>query len=358
MIEGLRFQDPIWLLLIVVVFALDVLAHRRRRRYAVLYSSLEGLHGLPVTLAQRVKKLLPPLRLAGLSLLVAALARPQQGREEYRIRTEGIAMQLVVDRSGSMEALDFTDELGVRQDRLTVVKEVIRDFVAGDSDLPGRPDDLLGLVVFGGYAEGRCPLTLDHGALLSVLETVEIPQEILDARGRVLNKELLREERATAIGDALALAVERLRDSPAKSTVAILLSDGESNAGVITPMEAANAAKAFGVKVYTIGVGSTGRAPVRVKDVFGRDHLDFQLVRLDEATLKAIAEETGGRYFNAKDTSALRDVYATIDTLEKTETEGLLYTEYRELFASALVAGILLVLLELLLAATRFRTLP
>ena len=356
-LEGFRFQDPVWCLLLVPLFFAVLLAVRRSRRCAVLYSSVQVLKTLPVTPALLVKRALPWVRFLGLALVVLALARPQQGREEFRVRTEGIAIEMAIDRSGSMQALDFEMD-GKRVNRLAVVKKVFREFVTGGEDLPGRPDDLIGLVVFGGYADSKCPLTLDHGALLQVLDSVEIPRPVTDARGEVINKELYQEEMQTAIGDALALSVERLKGAKAKSRIVILLSDGENTAGVISPGEAAEAAAAEGVKVYTIGVGSTGEAPMPGTDLFGRPVLRPVPVRLDEKTLKMIADTTGGRYFNARDTDALKRVYAEIDRLEKTKTEGRLYTEYRELFTWALYPGLVLILLELLLGATRFRSLP
>jgi Ca-activated chloride channel family protein len=253
--------------------------------------------------------------------------------------------------------LDF--ELnGERVNRLAAVKHVFREFVTGGQNLSGRPDDLIGLVAFGGYAEAKAPLTLDHGALLQVLDTVEIPQPIEDARGRVINEQLLEEEMATAIGDSVLVAVDRLKGVQAKSKAIILLSDGEQTAGVAQPQQAAEAAKAFGIKIYTIGVGTTERVPFPAVDEFGRQVLVPQMVRMDEATLKMMADTTGGKYFNAKDTQTLADVYAAIDRLEKTATEGRLYTEYRELYAWLLLPGLGLVLLEVVLSATRFRALP
>jgi Ca-activated chloride channel family protein len=163
---------------------------------------------------------------------------------------------------------------------------------------------------------------------------------------------------ATAIGDALATAVDRLKDAKAKSKVIILLSDGENTAGAVTPEEGAEAAKAFGIKIYAIGVGSTGPAPFEVEDSFGRKAYRTQLVRLDEQTLRMLADTTGGRYFNARDTQALEQVYAEIDQLEKTESEGRLYTEYVELYLWFLVPGLCLLILEVILSATRFRSLP
>ena len=355
--SSFRFQDPIWLALLLPVIGTGLIALRRERRTAVLYSNCELLRGLPVTLAQRCKQCLPWLRIAGTLLIVCALARPQAGREEFRIRTEGIAVEMCIDRSGSMQALDFPLG-GKRVNRLEAVKHVFRQFVVGDGEFAGRPDDLLGLVVFGGFAEAKCPPTLDHGALLEVLETVKIPAPVTDKRGRVLNEQLWQEEQATAIGDAIAVAVDRLKDVPAKSRIIVLLSDGENTAGVVGPAEAAAAAAAFGIRIYAIGVGSTGMAPFPAIDAFGREVLRAQAVRLDEETLKMLAEKTSGKYFNAENTAALTEVYAAIDRLEKTETEGRLYTEYREFFQSLLLPGIACVLLQVALGATRFRGLP
>lgn len=352
-----RFQDPIWLAAAIPILLLTWWTLRRRRRYAILFSSIEGLKDIPPTSAQRAKGLLPVARVLGLLCLAAALARPQEGLEEFRVRTEGIAIEMAIDRSGSMQAMDFEEE-GKRINRLEIVKRVFRDFVVGKGGLPGRPDDLIGLVVFGGFAESRCPLTLDHGALLQILDGVEIPQPLRDAQGRVVNVSLLEEEMATAIGDAIALSVERLKETKAKSKVLILLSDGESNAGVVDPLEAAEAAKAFGVKIYAIGVGSTGMAPFPGEDAFGRPRLVAQRVTLDEETMKKITEITGGWYFNARNTRALEEVYETIGQLEKTVTEGRLYTEYKERFHIPLLSGLGLLLLELILSVTRFLSLP
>jgi Ca-activated chloride channel family protein len=290
-------------------------------------------------------------------MLVVALARPQLGRDEFRIRTEGIAIAMCLDRSGSMRALDFPVE-GRNVNRLEAVKKVFRDFVSGSGSFSGRQDDLIGLVAFGGFAESKCPPTLDHGTLLEILETVKLPEPILDQRGKVINERLLQEEQATAIGDALTVAVDRLKDLKTKSKVIVLLSDGESNAGVVQPLDAAEVATTFGIKIYAIGVGSTGMAPFPAVDPFGREVLQSQMVRLDEDALRAIAEKSNGKYFNAQDTNALRDVYAQIDQLEKTETEGRVYTEYREIYQWLMIPGLVAVLMELVLMATRFRSIP
>jgi Ca-activated chloride channel family protein len=356
-VNGLRFQDPLWLLLLIPVVGLGLLAVRRQRRIAVLYSNVELLRGLPVTLAQRVRRVLPWIRIFGMALIVVALARPQRGRAEFRIRAEGISIEMCIDRSGSMQALDFPVD-GRRVNRLEAVKHVFREFVTGARGFRGRPDDMIGLVVFGGFADAKCPLTLDHGTLIQVLETVKIPEPITDGQGRVINERLLQEEQATAIGDAVAVAVDRLKDAKSKSKIIVLLSDGENTAGVITPTEAAETAAEFGIRIYSIGVGSTGTAPFPTVDLFGREVLQARPVRLDEAALTELAQKTNGRYFNAQNTEALQQVYSEIDRLEKTETEGRLYTEYREIFQMLMLLGLICLCLEIVLTSTRFRSLP
>jgi Ca-activated chloride channel homolog len=355
--SSFRFHDWPWLLAVIPVLVIGYLSWRREQRSAVLYSSVALMRNLPVTLAFRIKRLLPVVRIVGVILIVVALARPQLGLEEFRIHAEGIAIEMCIDRSGSMRALDFPIE-GKRVDRLEAVKYVFRRFVDGDDSVGGRSDDLIGLVVFGGFADAKCPPTLDHGALLEVLDTVQIPEPIRDKQGRVINEALLREEQATAIGDAVAVAIDRLKDLESKSRVIVLLSDGENTAGVVSPEDAADAAAAFGIKIYSIGIGSTGMAPYPAADLFGRQVLQARPVRLDEVTLKMLAQKTGGQYFNAKDTNSLASIYEEIDSLEKTETEGRLYTEYREVFQTLMLPGFACIVLELLLSATRFRSQP
>jgi Ca-activated chloride channel family protein len=355
--NAFRFQDPVWMLLLIPAIGFGLLSIRRERNATVLYSNVELLKGLPVTLAQRWKRFLPWLKIGGLVLIVLALARPQSGREEFRIRTEGIAIEMCIDRSGSMRALDFPVD-GERVNRLDAVKRVFHQFVVGEGDFNGRPDDLIGLVVFGGFADAKCPPTLDHGALLDILDTVEIPEPVVDKQGRIINEQLWQEEQATAIGDAIAVGVDRLKDIESKSRVIVLLSDGENTAGVVQPEEAADAAAEFGIRIYSIGVGTTGMAPYPTTDAFGRNVLRAQPVRLDEEALKMLSQKTGGRYFNAQNTEALAEVYTEIDRLEKTETEGRLYTEYREIFQWLMLPGLGCVLLQIVLTATRFRGLP
>jgi len=357
--EGFRFYSPLWFIMLPLMGLLFWYVWHPRRRPTAVFSSVALLKGLPVTFAQRVRRLLPLACAVGLILLVAALARPQAGRSESRISTEGVAIQMVLDVSGSMRAMDFQLE-GKQESRLNAVKHVFTQFVLGNEevDLEGRPDDLVGLVAFGGFADSKCPMTLDHGALQDIVSHLEVAKPIRDRRGRIINREMLREEQSTAIGDGLALALDRLRNVEAKSKVAILLSDGDNNAGVVEPVEAAKMAAEMGVKVYTIGVGQTGRAPVPMEDEFGETVLVPQYFRLDEETLKAIAKETGGAYFNAKDTEGLTQVYAAIDEMEKSKVEEMRYTEYRELYLWPGVPGVALLLLTSILGLTRFRTIP
>ena len=292
-----------------------------------------------------------------LLLLIVALARPQKGKEDYRIRAEGIALAMCVDRSGSMAATDFRLN-GRSVSRLEAVKKTFREFVAGNDTLPGRRDDLIGLLAFGGYVDAFCPLTLDHDTLLEMLEQVNLMEPVVDSRGRPVDERLYQEENMTAIGDALAHAVERLKDVNAKSKVIILLSDGDQTFGCLTPLEGAEIAKAYGIKVYCIGIGTTGYAVAVGTGVRGNKIPVQQYMVLDEETLKEIAAMTGGRYFNAQNTQALQQVYEEIDQLEKTPHEGRVYTQYAELYRSFLVPATIMLLLHTVLVNTRFRRIP
>jgi Ca-activated chloride channel family protein len=272
------------------------------------------------------------LFLLGLGALVIALARPQAFLQRTLKNTEAIAIQMVVDCSGSMEALDFStrDEM---KSRLTVVKETFTHFI------DRRNGDLIGLITFAGYASTRAPLTLDHPALLHVLNGVEVPQGVFDGSGRILNEE----EMLTAIGDGLATACARLEKTPqVKSRIVVLLTDGESNTGLIKPAQAIQIAKTLGIKVYTIGVGTTGQAPFKVRDAFGRTAIQYGQVRIDEDLLRRIAQDTGGSYFNVQDPKGLDRALTEIDKLEKTTIDSTVFNHYRELMAPLLAAGLIL----------------
>lgn len=347
----------------------------RRQRGAVAHADLADAHSAGASLAARLRFLPTLLRSLAVALVILSIARPVKANEQTQVRVEGIAIQMVVDRSGSMRALDFSLR-GKQADRLSAIKAVARDFIVGGGsagsagDLGGRPNDLIGLTTFCSFADGICPLTLDHDYLVESLEQVTFA-----GRG----------EDGTAIGDGLALAVERLKDvrvrakelndanAPQEGTIVksraiILLTDGENTAGDIEPRDAAKLAQSYGIRVYTIGVGTNGVAPIPSQDFFGRQVMDYQQVAIDEPLLKEIATGTGGRYFRATDTASLSAIYAEIDRLERTETESRRYLEYADFAVESVSLGrlrlppilgvaLLLVALDLALAATRFRRL-
>ena len=264
--NAFRFYSWFWLALAPLVLAGLWWRFRPRSRPAAVFSSVTDLKDLPVTTAQRLRRALPFLYGLGLCLVIAGLARPQAGKAESRISGQGIAIELVIDVSGSMEAIDF-QLAGKDVSRLEAVKHVIEEFVLGSrrSGLSGRTDDLIGLVAFGGFADSKCPLTLDHGALVDIVRGLEIPRPIRDSQGRVINAQALQEELATAIGDGVAVGVDRLRGARAKSKVLILLTDGDSNAGVVDPREAARIAMESGIKFIQSASAGTARFRFRKK---------------------------------------------------------------------------------------------
>ena len=308
--------------------------YRRRVRAGLLFSPAFRLAGGRGTWRTRVAQVLPALYLAGLLASIAALARPQTVLSKIRRSVDVIAIMMTVDISGSMEALDLSTETTSRT-RLDAVKDTFAEFVEQ------RPDDLIGLVTFAGYASTRAPLTTDHEALLHVLGGVEIPRPHQNKNGEIINQE----ELLTAIGDGLATAIARIEDVEVKSKIVVLLSDGESNTGIIRPEQAIEAAKELDVKVYAIGVGSRGRAPFSRKNIFGQQSIQYAYVSLDEELLRRIADETGGRYFNVRDPRGLVKAMAEINDLEKTEVEREEYFQYRELFPWLLAPSLALVLL-------------
>ena len=241
-----------------------------------------------------------------------ALARPQFGTDQVDVEAKGIDIVLAVDVSGSMQALDFSEN-GRPASRLEAAKDVVRKFVEG------RPDDRIGLVAFAKRPYLMCPLTLDHDWLLKRLDALE------DGMG----------EDGTAIGAALASAGNQLKDLDVKSRVVVLLTDGMNNAGKISPAAAAEAASALGIKAYTVGAGTRGEAPMPVKDAFGNVEIRMAKTDIDEKVLGEIATATGGRYFRATDTESLEKTYAEIDSLEKTTRVLKKFSNYRELFAYA-----------------------
>jgi Ca-activated chloride channel family protein len=334
---GFELRDPLFLL--VALLALPVYWLASRLPAVVTYSSLILVDAAPRSLRSRLAGL--PAVLLGLAVvaLAIALAGPRTGEATSQIHREGIAIVMVVDRSGSMQARDFVQS-DSSVSRLDVVKQVFRDFV----EKPGRIDDLIGLVTFARYADGACPLTGDHGNLLAILEQ----QQIVTERG----------EDGTAVGEGLALAVERLRHQEVRSKVVILLTDGVSNAGSITPLQAAELAVRHGIKVYTIGAGHTGWAPVPVELRGGGTALRRAFVEMDEETLREIAERTQAGYFRAGDAEALAEVIEEIDRLERSEITEVRYLEYEPHYAAFVVGAIVFLVASSLLSGSWLRRLP
>ncbi len=331
-----RFANPYYLFLIIPLCVVAWAMFARRRKGGIVFAPTHRLPPAALTWRTVAISLVPFLFLAGAGLTIIAMARPQTVFSKTAHQTDAIAIQMVVDVSGSMEALDFSTA-DTMCTRLDVVKETFAKFIEK------RTDDLIGLVTFGGYANSRVPLTIDHSALLHVLKGVQIPKPSLDANGQLVNQE----ELLTAIGDALATACGRLEKAPIKSKLIVLLSDGESNTGLIKPDEAVKAAKALGIKVYTIGVGSNGRAPFMTRDVFGRNTIQYAEVRIDEEQLRRIASTTGGQYFNVKDPKGLSRALSEIDKLEKTNINKEIFNQYTELFPRYLWPGVVLLALAI-----------
>ena len=312
-------------------------SRHRRQVAAVRYSSLETLQRLQPSKTVWLRRVVEGLRLVTVALLIMAMARPQTGRKHTEIRTEGIDIVLVLDTSGSMQALDLDAERPInrRRNRLAIAKGVVDEFVEG------RKNDQIGLVVFGSEAFTQCPLTLDHGILATFLERVEVGMA----------------GDATAIGSAVGTAVKRLRDSQAESKVIILLTDGRNNAGSLDPRKAAEIAETFGIKIYAIGAGTRGKAPFVVDSFFGKQVV-YESVEIDDQMLEEIARRTGGAYYRAEDQQALRSIYEKIDELEKTEIKTSTYMEYNEQYRWFLWPAMALLLFEVVLLGTRFRKLP
>jgi len=339
--QGWELRDP-WFLLVALA-APFVFWLASRRTSVLTYSSLSLLDEAPKSWRVRLAKL-PALLLALASVtLSVALAGPRIGDATTRVHREGIAISIIVDRSGSMDIIDIDRD--AEKNRLEVVKDVLADFVSK------RPDDLIGLVAFGTFADGLCPLTLDHGNLQTVIRDLEGPR--------------LDSERETAVGDGLALACERLRQLEVPSKIAILLTDGSSNAGIIEPDRAAQLALDLDIRVYTVGVGDPdGPYYARVTDTrTGESYLErirrnAGQFRLDEETLRKIARMTGGRYFRATDSESLEEVYAQIDAMERTEVTEARYMEYEEKYVAWVTAAIIFIVMAGLGSETIFRRLP
>lgn len=331
--QNIQFVNPyiLWLLLIVPAMLFWYGYNFKKRYAAIVIPNLESSIWQVGSWRASLRAILPVLRMLSVALLIIALARPQQILQEEEVKAEGIDIALVMDLSSSMLAQDF------KPDRLEASKEKATEFVNN------RPFDRIGLSVFAGEAFTQCPLTTDHQVIRDFLAGLQCG--VLDD--------------GTAIGMGLASGVNRLIDSEATSKVIILLTDGVNNAGYIKPIMAAEIAKKFDIKVYTIGVGTTGQALTPVsRRSDGRYIFGLATVEIDEDLLNQIAEMTGGKYFRATSAQGLAQVYKEIDLLEKTEMEVTVFRKYSEKFYIFAFWGMLLLIFELLLRYTVLRAIP
>ena len=330
MFENIEFANPklLWLLLLVPALIVWYILRHKKQEASLSFSDLKGFVKLPKTWKAYLRHLLFALKMAALALLIVALARPQSASTNSTSNIEGIDIVIAMDVSGSMLARDL------KPDRLTAAKRVASDFVEG------RPGDRMGLVIFSGESFTQVPLTTDHGVMLNML--AEMKNGLIDD--------------GTAIGDGLATAISRLKDSEAISKVVILLTDGMNNAGSVDPYTAAEIAKLYGIRVYTIGVGSYGTAPYPVQTPFGTQ-LQQMKVEIDEKLLSTVAGMTGGKYFRATTNQKLDEIYDEIDKLERSKIEVTEFRRLHEEFYPLVAWALALLLLEFLLRKTIFRTL-
>ena len=361
----MQLYSPWALLLLFLVPVLGWLMLRKKSTAAVTFSSLDSVRNCPVSWRIRLRSLLVIARLVCIALLIIALARPRKGTVLSEFSTEGVAIEIVVDRSGSMST--EMDYYGQKLNRLETLKKVLSDFIVGKEGLAGRRGDLLGLITFARYPDTVCPLVLSHNVLLEFMKNTDVVRQ--------------RSEDGTAIGDAIALAAARLQkaeeeiqqrnkklgktglasvtekpDFKIKSKAIILLTDGQNNTGQYTPMQAADMAKKWGIKIYTIGIGS-GQAFATVQTMMGPIKVPVEN-DLDEPLLKAIAETTGGFYGRADDAEAMHKIIEKIDKLEKTEVKSVQYTQYSEKFSPWTIAALAVLLCEILAGCTIFRKIP
>jgi Ca-activated chloride channel family protein len=330
------FAHPYFLLLLLLLPLLAWLKGRLGFQPAFLYSSVQLVRGITGITRSHAGAILLKLRWLALALFILALARPQLGEGETQVTASGIDIVVAIDLSSSMNSEDF-ELKGKRVNRLAIAKDVLDQFILK------RPSDRIGLVAFARDPYIAAPLTLDHDFLRQNLERLEIAT---------------RDKDGTAIGSALTAALNRLRDIKSKSKIVILMTDGQNNAGKVPPLTAAEVAQTLGVKVYTIGVGTRGMAPMPYIDPFGQKRYAPQPVDIDETTLQEISSRTHGNYYRADKTEALRSIYNEIDRLEKTEVQVKKYQRYREVFPFLALPGLAALLLEAILNHTVWRKLP
>ncbi len=328
---SMHFKNPelLWLLVLVPVIIVYFWKIKRNRRTQIRISSTEAFKNYRPSLKQRMVNLPFVLRVLAMSLLVVALARPQSSSRASNVKTEGISVVIALDISSSMLAEDF------KPNRIEAAKKVALDFI------DGRPNDLIGLVIFSGQSFTQCPLTSDHAVLKNLLKDIK--------SGMVKD--------GTAIGEGLATSVSSIKDAPTKSKVVVLITDGVNNSGSIAPLTAGEIALTFGVRVYSVGVGTRGTAPYPVQTLFGVQYQNME-VQIDEDLLTAVADATDGRYYRAVNNRRLEAIFAEIDKLEKSKIEITEFKRYTEEYLPfALLAG-LLFMLELVLRYAWLRSLP
>ena len=318
-----------FLLLLIPAYVAWYVWKQKGLQASLQVSSLKALSNVQPSVRGRLRHILVGLRMLALAAIIVVLARPQSTNKFRNETTEGIDIVMALDISGSMLAEDF------KPNRLEAAKEVASSFVAG------RPNDNIGLVIFAAESFTQCPLTTDHAVLINLFR---------DIRTGML-------EDGTAIGLGLATAVSRIKESQAKSKVIILLTDGVNNRGEIAPITAAEIAQTFGVRVYTIGVGTLGSAPYPVETVFGKQYQEVE-VKIEEELLQNIAQLTGGAYFRATDNNKLKEIYQQIDQLEKTKIDVREYSKRSEEYLPFALLAALFLLAEILLRNTVFRNLP
>ena len=326
-----KFEDP-WLLIFFLI--IPYLLWKGKEELAISYSSLGILQNICSIQADFLSKIPLALRIFVISLLIIALARPQEGYKRTEILSRGVDIMMALDTSGSMQALDFVKN-EKRDTRLAMVKDVVSKFIEN------RPNDRMGMVVFGSEAYTQCPLTLDQNILQSFLNKLDIGMA----------------GDSTAIGSAIGIGVKRLKDLKSESKLIILLTDGRNNAGNLAPLQAAQTAKTFDIKIHTIGIGTRGKAPFLVNSIFGQRYV-YQEVDIDEGTLKEISKITGGQYFRATDLESLKAIYKQIDQMEKSEVKVIDHSEYTELFHYFLISAVLILLLEIILSNSLLRRIP
>ena len=331
MFEGLTFKNPelFYLLLVIVPMAAWYIFRQKRSTASIQVSSTASVFKAPKTIRHYLRHFIFVSQMIAIAFFVIVLARPQSSSNWENVTTEGIDIIIALDISSSMLARDFSP------DRLEAAKNVAMEFISG------REHDRMGLVVFAGEAFTQCPLTTDRAVLLNLFKDIQ--------SGLI--------EDGTAIGNGLATGVNRLKDSEAISRVVILLTDGENNRGEVAPMTAAEIAKTFGIRVYTVGVGSIGTAPYPVQTPFGIELRDME-VKIDENLLTEIANITGGQYFRATSNKKLEEIYKEIDALEKSKIDVQQYNRKSEEFLPFAILGALFLIAGLFLRTTIFRNIP